>query len=544
MGPTSVCPINEIPPELLARIFWLCMSPFESCEDPASPFWWTGCSRVRKTQELVPLTHVCKLWRDLALQTPLLWSSIDGTGDLSWPASPRLSIVADAVPGIPTDIVLERAAGVLLNILAMMYLHLSVQSSMMYLHPSVQSICQNDSARIQELHLTYIDEEIGTIRRLSDFSAASLEYATFHPTVITVSLNRSPHSRNSNTILLWRGQAPRLRILTWQICICLPSNQFLSLTHLCISAIPGRPPRWRLPDLLKLLSRCPALQELVLARLTAPIPEADPPGVALAALHKFAVERVSPALATWLIDHIIAMDDAAVHIHRPICSPSHIPARMPASRRVDLARIFLSTDEKNRQFNITATGKTSGGIRLDMVEWSPDPDIDVCFICYDWLASLWVTWQLDHVQELWLSECVDLDLLGGYPVILGALPSVTTIFLCESIYPKFRIDGCFNVLTRLLSYPAYDASVFCPQLKTLHLYLVTETIDIKALTDFRRRRQVLGCPIQSVVVEYIVETPWKSGKFSDEDELPRSENGYDFIEYRLRKDPPQKPHSP
>lgn len=263
MEPTSVCPINEIPPELLARIFWLCMSPFEGHKVFVWPFWWTGCSRVRKTQELVPLAHVCKLWRDLALQTPLLWSSIDGTGGLSGPAFSDLSITAGAPLRILTAglMVLERAASVPLNIFAMQCLH-----------PSVQSICQNDSARIRELHLTCIDEKTETIRRLSDFPAASLEYATFHPTVFTVSLRRSRHSHNPNTILLWRGQAPRLWILTWQICICLPSNQFLSLTHLCISPVPDRTPRWGLPDLLKLLYKCPALQELVLTRLTAPNP--------------------------------------------------------------------------------------------------------------------------------------------------------------------------------------------------------------------------------------------------------------------------------
>ncbi|TCD68967.1 hypothetical protein EIP91_009357 [Steccherinum ochraceum] len=64
----SLAPINRFPPEILAEVFRYCKDPLDSnirlSKRPLS-FRWIG------------ITHVCHYWREVALDTSDLWSTID-----------------------------------------------------------------------------------------------------------------------------------------------------------------------------------------------------------------------------------------------------------------------------------------------------------------------------------------------------------------------------------------------------------------------------------------------------------------------------------
>ena len=66
------CPINKLPPELLALVFSMVPSPL-------SLPGYSGPSAAKQTYELLPVTHVCRSWRALALDMPSLWSTIPET---------------------------------------------------------------------------------------------------------------------------------------------------------------------------------------------------------------------------------------------------------------------------------------------------------------------------------------------------------------------------------------------------------------------------------------------------------------------------------
>ncbi|TFY78191.1 hypothetical protein EWM64_g5818 [Hericium alpestre] len=62
----SLCPISALPAELLVHILELYVStkPAGSCVDSGGHLGW------------IEVTHVCRLWRDTALQSPGLWSNV------------------------------------------------------------------------------------------------------------------------------------------------------------------------------------------------------------------------------------------------------------------------------------------------------------------------------------------------------------------------------------------------------------------------------------------------------------------------------------
>ena len=62
--PLPTFPINHLSPEILAEIFWNCL-----------PEMTLKCT-MSKSEAPLLLCRVCSLWRELALATPALWTTV------------------------------------------------------------------------------------------------------------------------------------------------------------------------------------------------------------------------------------------------------------------------------------------------------------------------------------------------------------------------------------------------------------------------------------------------------------------------------------
>ncbi|KAF9810419.1 hypothetical protein IEO21_06956 [Rhodonia placenta] len=67
-------PINRLPVEILSKIFRRMLSPFDIRGDFLV---WDSLFDFKDTNVLLPLTHVCRRWRDVALDTPTLWTTLN-----------------------------------------------------------------------------------------------------------------------------------------------------------------------------------------------------------------------------------------------------------------------------------------------------------------------------------------------------------------------------------------------------------------------------------------------------------------------------------
>ncbi|KAH9936014.1 hypothetical protein B0H21DRAFT_894242 [Amylocystis lapponica] len=257
--------INRLPCDILYLIFSLV---------PAFVHH-SGTPYCVQTHQLLPVTHVCRLWRSVALDRPLLWTSIY---DSYRTGSEHRRREADI---ITQTLFLERAREAPLNV----YLH-DLQSRraqyLLTLHGSrIQNLIIDDGARHSVRAHTFFAFSAPQLERFELLFAERAEPSAAFP-------------------LLFQGHAPRLRVLTLKTHYAgnwLPSNQFDSLVHLSLSC--ARDCNWHLSDFVSLLSRCPRLEELVLAQIGATLDENDH------ALPKVALNRLTRLVLTQLIPRFV-----------------------------------------------------------------------------------------------------------------------------------------------------------------------------------------------------------------------------------------------
>ncbi|KAI9060853.1 hypothetical protein FKP32DRAFT_998248 [Trametes sanguinea] len=220
--------ISKLPPEILTHIF--SMVPRDL------PSHGIAHLEAKQTYDLVPLTHVCRRWRDIALSASPLWSTVCETLP-SHVASHAFRARARHVP-------------------------LTVYVDRPYPSAALRSLLATDGKHVAELELHDLQElpPHQLASELLSFSAPSLERVVVHSRAARV-LHEHPSVDTSNAVQLCRGDTPRLKHLEFHDIPFLPANHFAALTDLSLSYYDS-PIAWALDDLLGLLSRSPMLQKV------------------------------------------------------------------------------------------------------------------------------------------------------------------------------------------------------------------------------------------------------------------------------------------
>ncbi|KAL1949025.1 hypothetical protein VTO73DRAFT_10831 [Trametes versicolor] len=218
------CRLNRIPPELLTHIFSFVLNDGQGnrqYRDPQHPSW-SPRGPAGQPRNLVPLTAVCQRWRNILLETPLLWSTVDDHVRFE---VPHFTYYIHRCPRGP------------------LFVHLHE-----WPHRKILRLLESHGERVQDLFMNkcgashIIDlfkaEELQRCRL--KFSCGDYAGGPFHA--------------------LFQGRAPKLQRLQLEGSPFLPSNHFPSLTHLILACHPIV--FFSAEDLQVFLSGCPRLESL------------------------------------------------------------------------------------------------------------------------------------------------------------------------------------------------------------------------------------------------------------------------------------------
>ena len=226
----ALTPIYVLPPEVLALVFH-----FLVFEDPA-------CSREQNLG-WIRATHVCRFWRQVALDDSSLWATISGI-------SANIVLISE---------ILARSRNAPLNI----NIRLGGRSGREVLRMFPPHLSHTRELRLHGPSMRHTDR----VRRIYSREAPALEHFE-----LMVPVESSITFRDSGGTTLFKGQAPRLRtfslsqvLIPWSL---IPRGQLTRLKivlfneasstniHLCGD----------LDQLIDLLVNCPGLEVLALGR--------------------------------------------------------------------------------------------------------------------------------------------------------------------------------------------------------------------------------------------------------------------------------------
>ncbi|RDX49014.1 hypothetical protein OH76DRAFT_619894 [Lentinus brumalis] len=243
--------VNRLPPKLLVAIFLLVPGTL-AAEDifcyPARPMSSGPFPMVR---HLLPLIAVCHRWRDIAVATPSLWSTIhdqrryDPSTGLRVKSISMLNNAFLRCPSGPIRIFLD--------------------------HGASSQTCA--SMRSESFRITELWVNAGTSESIYGGPHCDILQALCLADLNNVKYCVLANYRYSSSLFERRTEHPssgpisRLRHLCPHNSVIKPSMDMPSLTHLAISSFPVRIWSSTIDVLLRLLSRCPRLRELHLTAL-------------------------------------------------------------------------------------------------------------------------------------------------------------------------------------------------------------------------------------------------------------------------------------
>ncbi|PCH41784.1 hypothetical protein WOLCODRAFT_163373 [Wolfiporia cocos MD-104 SS10] len=227
-------PINALPLEILAHIFSMLAGPLSSGLAP-TPAFPPSLDTHPLPSDLLQASHVCRLWRAVALAFPALWATLD-TAQPRFVA-PRLARARAA----PLRVVLRDRTS-----------HARTVPTLD--DPHLRALVAEEGARIEQLHIE------------PRFSYGPALLAAFrHPARVLRALT----VRNANAPgecelpQMFAGCTPRLERLVVSGFTSWPGNTFANLRRVCLDdqVESSRP---SLSSFLEFLALSPRLEELIL----------------------------------------------------------------------------------------------------------------------------------------------------------------------------------------------------------------------------------------------------------------------------------------
>ena len=448
-GTTRIYPplIDRLPTEILSHIFrllWLETGPHPRLDIESWPRYHPVHSSV------IHITHVCRRWREIALDTPILWSRIDDT--------------------LPDRMVafLQRSRSAPISLST--YLALPHQGTAGALVARVLDSCR---ARLRRLDVRLHAYDIFTHSRIN-FAAPNLE-------CLTVQCELYDGIEVVHYPLLLQGQTTSLKALALlHIRHWLPANLFPSLVHLNISYFYME--ELPLHMLSHLLADCPRLETLHIGEVWSyPLLDLDltPP---VQKVHMPYLRSISTCCTTLqTASHILSSLDlpskTRIRIHNAPVSAyttaddNRLP---PLAFMQPLTRLELAAN--NTALYLVAEGESAGiWIQAKWEGGSPS-------VWPAWLHQLPETVPLASIATFHVS-LADWSVLPG---LLSCMPSLSTLG-AMTLPGDPTHDPMISALQSSLEPPAPCAPLpRCPGLSTLSVQCST-TPDVGSIVSLLTR---------------------------------------------------------
>ncbi|KDQ20023.1 hypothetical protein BOTBODRAFT_142645 [Botryobasidium botryosum FD-172 SS1] len=319
----NLSPAYRLPTELLTIIFEYTTLP---------PINYTRWRQSRFT--LLSISHVSKLWREIAINTPTLWSKFD-VFNIGQPFA-NVCFARSKNTLLDLELYDETEAawdsGTFDDHLRSQRGQMLARQRRLAEDPLLYRDLMAHMPRWRSLKLAY--EHLG---QLSPLSAPAPHLEVFH-------LNNANNSdyadyRHSLPCDIFDGRAPRLRDLKANhVYVSLAHPIITSLTSLCLKGIDYTCSS--VHELLRALERCPLLERLELARLLLPFPDETTPTsapIALPNLRDVVFVSLHPVIICRILSSVVL----------PPTSRLKLLLRNPA----DLVTIFASNTPHLEHFS-------------------------------------------------------------------------------------------------------------------------------------------------------------------------------------------------
>lgn len=445
----ATCPVNHLPPEIFTEIFGFCSPPLDPYPDDSPRITntvWPSLFDFKDVGKLVPLTHVCRHWRDVALQAPSLWTTIHGRSKTST---------------ANTCISRSQAAG-----LKVAYNGRSLGTA--------TDLCRTIGPQIQTLFCDVATFDYDFVRRRSQFPELPGDIME-NLGVLATALD--PELVPPSPPRLWSEDIPLLKVLVWRGIQWFPVDKFGNLTHLFIE-------RTTMPvaRLLGLLSDTPRLKDLGLynlcesdsseSRTRHSSPHAPRP--ALSHLRRLSISNPDERLIYNLLTHLVIPAHVAISFED--CDASTLRWLPPLEAFQDLTCIRISSDDSVVAVN------TSTAVRFHTSSDIQRPQYRT------WLKALMSFLHMGAVREVWLEGMHSLGEKTRLEILLPAIPSLSVLHIrCE----------CFRALKGYLSLSADPPR--CAHLTSLRLFNSPFSIWPEEISELVASREAIGYPLQQII---------------------------------------------
>jgi len=448
------CPVNRLPPELLSHIMH-----HASLHPGAGGSGEIWRPRIHSLHVSRTVSHVCHYWRDVALSTANLWSTIGSR--LPWVAIPMF---------------IERSGTAPLDVEVETRLTMSHSGSLL-------RTLQAHGSRIQSLHCVIMDMKDPSFLKLLAFRPQRLQ--TLSIICDTGTRFRRPDPEPGP--FLFEDYAPRLSQLSLHYVHTLPSNRFESLTRLClVDALV-----YDESSLLTFLSYSVRLEDLVLVGIQFSLPTAniannDAQPLALRHLRKLAFAVNAPSFVMSILSRLALPSHLALYLSS--IWAGGLPVLPPLGLLDPVTKLKIEILAQNVK-SFTAAGPSSA-LRVtqarklvgDRERHGPTALLDMAPIPMSNITELWIDIQGRGIGA------------GSIRERLRSMSSLTTI-----IGDKRVLDIVCKVMFIAATNASAQYGSLCPALRGLHC--IKGLPDLSILTEFAKSRDQCGFRLRCLTVE-------------------------------------------